>query len=252
LDDGVDAGEGIGVDFLAGFFLGGVDGSVGDDEDGLLDVVEDDEVIVDAEEEIGEMAVVAGRMGEFFGFEVADGIVGGIADGTADERGKDVRGGEADALEGLEEIFEVFERIRGRKVLSRERRIVGMFDGDLCAVGFDDGAGIGGDEGITRNAFAADDGFKEEGVASSACGSGIRTGEAFVGGDRGEVIGEEGAENGDDGNGIGRGGNGGQRLEFLEGRRVGSGVRHGGTPGGKERIIGVFGVIWAFLEVFDI
>ena len=81
---------------------------VGDDEDGFLDVVEDDELVVDAEEEVGEMAIVGWRGGEFFGLEVADGVVGGVTDSAADEGGEDGGSGESDALDGAEEIFEVF------------------------------------------------------------------------------------------------------------------------------------------------
>ena len=66
----------------------------------------------------------------------------------------------------------------------------------MVAVGFDDGAGAGGEEGVAGDAFAADDGFEEEGVvcAGPFC-------EAFVGGDGGEVVCEEGAEDGDGGAG---------------------------------------------------
>jgi hypothetical protein len=42
--------------------------------------------------------------------------------------------------------------------------------------------------------FSANDGFEEEGVGGAF-------GEAFVGGDGGEVVGEEGAVNGDGGAG---------------------------------------------------
>ena len=181
---------------------------VGDDEDGFLDVVEDDEFVVDAEEEVGEVAIVCWGGGEFFGFEVADGVVGGVTDGAADEGGEDGGGGESDALDGAEEIFEVFEGVGGGEVSSFGFRVSGfVFDGHLVAEGFDDGVGAGGEEGVAGDAFAADDGFEEEGVlgAGAFC-------EAFVGGDGGEVIGEEGAEDGDCDAAIGAG-----AAEFANG-----------------------------------
>lgn len=89
-------------------------------------------------------------------------------------------------------------------------------DGDFVAVGFDDDAGLGGDEGVARDAFATDDGFKEEGVLAPPA-----FGEAFEGGDGGEVIGQERAIDGESEVAVGRGVSGGDKgLELVEGRDV--------------------------------
>ena len=66
----------------------GREAGVGDDLDGLVDVVEDDEVGVEAEEEVGEIAVVGGGGREFFGLVIADGVIAGVADQAAGERGE--------------------------------------------------------------------------------------------------------------------------------------------------------------------
>ena len=86
-------------------------------------------------------------------------------------------------------------------------------DGDLVAVGFEDDAGFGGDEGVACDAFASHDGFEEEGVLAPPA-----FGEAFEGGDGGEVVGEEGAIDGESEVAVGRGlGGGDEGLELVEG-----------------------------------
>ncbi len=165
-DDAIDAGHRVGINLLVRppiprpACVG-----VGDDEDGFLDVVEDDEVVVDAEEEVGEVAVVARGVGKFFGLEVADGVVCREAHGTAGKAGERRGGGVALAFDGHEEVFEVFEGVGGGEVSSFGFRVSRLgFDGDVGAEGADDGFGVGGEEGVAGDAFAADDGFEEEGV----------------------------------------------------------------------------------------
>ena len=121
------------------------DCGVCDDEDGFLDVVEDDDLVVDAEEEVGEVAIVWRGVVEFFGFEVADSVVGGVSDGPADEGGEV---GEFDALDGGEEGFEFGEGVGGFEVhpgYPPPRRGY-MLDGDLVADGFDGGGGAACEE----------------------------------------------------------------------------------------------------------
>ncbi len=170
VDEGVDAGDGGvigGAQELRteGGGLSGGDVGVGDDEDGFLDVVEDDGFVIEAEEEVGEVAIIGRAGGEFFGFEVADGVVAGVADGAADEGGEGGAGGEFYAVDGGEEGFEVLEGICGGEGARGDGGIGGEgLEGDEVIVGFDEGVGGGGEEGVAGDAFAADDGFEEEGV----------------------------------------------------------------------------------------
>ncbi len=178
-----------------------------------MHVVEDDEVVVEAEDEVGEVAVVGGGVGEFFGFEVADGVIAGVADGAAEEARE---AGEMDAADGCEQGFEVAEGVGGVEGAGGGGGGggVGLFDEDFIGVGFDDLPRGGAEEGVAGDAFAADDGFEEEGVGGAG-------GEAFVGGDGGEVVGEEGAVDGDGGVGAVLVGEG---AEVVEGGDVGGDV----------------------------
>ncbi len=56
---------------------------VGDDGDGLVDVVEDDHAVVEGEAQVGQAAVVGRRIGQ--PFDVADGVVARVADRSAAE-----------------------------------------------------------------------------------------------------------------------------------------------------------------------
>jgi hypothetical protein len=61
---------------------------VGDDFDRLVHVVEDDQLAVEAEGEVGQAAVVLGGGGELFAFVVADRVVTRVADEAAGESGE--------------------------------------------------------------------------------------------------------------------------------------------------------------------
>ena len=92
------------IDALAGGVVAARAGSVridvgmGDDRHGLVDVVEDDHAIVEGEAEVRQTAIVRRRVRQ--AFDVAHGVVGGIADGAAAEarqarQGRRAIGGQA-------------------------------------------------------------------------------------------------------------------------------------------------------------
>ena len=63
--------------------VGRIDVGVGHGRDRLVDVVEDDHAVVEGEAEVGQAAVVGRRVRQ--AFDVAHGVVGGVADGAAAE-----------------------------------------------------------------------------------------------------------------------------------------------------------------------
>ena len=89
---------------------------MGDDQDGLADVVEEDHPVVEGEREVGQAAVVGRGVGQVLG--VADRVVGGVADGPADEPGE---ARQVDGPVSGEQGLEVAERVVGRGPAGRRR-----------------------------------------------------------------------------------------------------------------------------------
>ena len=78
LDQFVDAAAGIAIGGLGiggGFHIG-----VGDHFDRFVDMIEDDQLAIEAEENVGELAVIERGMGELVAFVIADEIVPGVTD----------------------------------------------------------------------------------------------------------------------------------------------------------------------------
>ncbi len=63
--------------------IGGIDVRMGDDGHGLVELVEDDHAIIESEAEIRQSAIIRRRIGQ--ALDVANGVIGGIADGTTAE-----------------------------------------------------------------------------------------------------------------------------------------------------------------------
>ncbi len=196
-DDFVDPPAGIAIGRLDS---GGADLGVGDDLDGLIDMIEDHDLAVEGEEKIGELSVVEGRGGELFALVIADRVVAGVADEAAGEGGEMLV---AEIFFGGEEFLQVGEGIGG---VEFARGLAEFLDRGFAAGDLVDRSRSGGDEAEAADFFAADHAFEEKGVLLAA--------EDFEGGDGSEVVGEELAVNGDDV----RGGGGG--LEFVEGGEI--------------------------------
>ena len=73
---------------------------VGDDFDRLVDVIEDDQLVVEAEEQIGQLPVVRRGAGELLAFVIADRVVAGVADQAAGEGGQAAGRGDSGAGAG--------------------------------------------------------------------------------------------------------------------------------------------------------
>src|SRR3954452_10179506 len=54
--------------------------------DRLVDVIEDDQLAVEAEQELGQLAIIERRLCELFALVIANGVVAGVADQAAGER----------------------------------------------------------------------------------------------------------------------------------------------------------------------
>lgn len=138
-------------------------------------MVEDDELVVEAEIKIGEFTVVFGSVWEVF--DVPNHIVSCVADGATDEGGQVGYWGDGSFSHGIREIFEWIIAIEGV-------RRFGSGMGDLVAISDDTITGADCDEGVSTNFLSADDAFEE----SCGIGSGVEQSE---GADGGQVIAEQ-------------------------------------------------------------
>ena len=205
------------VEFAAAVLVGGFDGrmvvdaDVIDSEDGFAHVIEGDDLAIEGEIEIGQVAIVAGGVGEFFGFDVADGVVACVADPAAGEVGQL---GDADEIPValLGEFGDFGEGVIGVE-LAGDRSVL---DRDGVVVGDDAGDGLSADEAVTTDAVAADDGFEQEAGGVSVVG----LDESPVGEYGGEVVGHQLAVDRHEIAGPG---------EFLEGVEIGLLTCHGGV-----------------------
>ncbi len=158
LDDGVDLEGGLAV----GSVDVAIEAAVGDDLDGVVDVVEDDHGIGEEPDGLGDADLVElGR--DDARLEVTDRVVGDVADGAAGE------GGDA----GGDDLAEA-----GELLLDGDEGVALPF---LAGAGADDAVGLGADEGVAGEALAAFDRFEEEAVGAR--------GDLEVGGDGGFEVG---------------------------------------------------------------
>ncbi len=176
--DGVgDGGEGVGqalhqlVDAPAGLAVGGLDiaveAAVGDDLDGVLEVVEDEDGVGEHEQGLGEGLRVGVGDGDAR-LEVAGDLVGEEADGAAGEAREAVLdGGQGEARELL------FDLQQG----------VGALVGTGVGATAEDAVGLGADEAVAGQPLAALDGLEEEGVVATGDFEERRYGRLEVGGD---------------------------------------------------------------------
>ena len=171
---------------------GGLDRHGAHDVDDLVDVIEDDDLVVEAEVEVREVAVIGRGAAprELVGLGVADRVVGGVADPAADhaggqdgagaslrDDGRPVRGGLAHDA----------ERVVGRALPGGRRAVAPIADRHAVAPGDDLDQRVGAEDGVAPLAVAVLDGLEEEGRR----GAFVLDDEAPVGEDGGELIGEE-------------------------------------------------------------
>ena len=110
----------------AGVFVGDLDIGmpvqigVGDDLDRLVDVIENDNLGVKPEQQIGQMPVVFGRVGEFFAFVISNRVIPGISHEPAGEIRK--LGVVVIAASG-DEAFQLMQRVRGSRILWARPRL---------------------------------------------------------------------------------------------------------------------------------
>ena len=106
-------------------------------EDRFVDVVEHHHVVKQAECQIGQSAIV-GRSGRKV-FDVADSVVAGVADCTADEGREFVEMGDADLLHLFAECFERIGDLRlfDRPRISRATVVVAATNCDAASVSLD-------------------------------------------------------------------------------------------------------------------
>jgi hypothetical protein len=137
-------------------------------------VIEDHQFEIEAEKEIGKMAIILWRIVKFFAFVIADGVVAGVSDQAAGEIGQ--AGGMKIAALG-EQLGEIVEGVGGFGFFGSPGAGV---NGRGAAGAFIDQGRGGGDEAVSGDAFAADDAFEQKGVVVAA--------KDFKGGDGGEMI----------------------------------------------------------------
>ena len=137
------------------------------DYDRLGDVVEDDHLVVEGEGQVGHVAVVGRGVGQML--DVANGVVAGVSDRSATERGQLGQMHRADRLdpaaEFLQRVFALeLPRDQRRRSAGRHARVgVGRHP---AAVGFDLEEGIDGQEAVAADLFAADHALEEAGAAA--------------------------------------------------------------------------------------
>lgn len=137
-------------------------------------MVENDELVVEAEIKIWEFTVIFWRVGKVF--DIANDVVGGVSDRATDEGWQVGHWGDGAFSYGVGEVFE------GIIAIERVRRVGSRVD-DLIAISDDTIAWTDCDEGVATNFLATDDTFEE----SSGIGSGV---EQSKGADGGQVIAE--------------------------------------------------------------
>ena len=176
---GVDPPAGLGPAMVER--RGGAVADVGEDNDieRLRDVVEDHEPVVEGEAQVGEATVVGGRVGKIL--DVADRVVGGIANHAAGERREFGNVGRA---EGGHAALEFGERIvRFERLAAAGKACAG--DGDVLSSSLEEEERIGAEKAVTPHLLAADDALKQ-----APAGAGIDAGE---GRQRRQPVGEQAA-----------------------------------------------------------
>ena len=138
--------------------------------DVVAEVVEDQDGVAEHKDGFGDGLGVGGG-GRDAGLEVADGVVGQIADGAAVEAGEAVDRGQL---------------VAGHFGLDQGQGV--DFAGGLAGAGGDYFVGVGADEAVAAHPLAALDAFQQVGVGAA--------GDFQVGGNRGFEVGVDGAADG--------------------------------------------------------
>ncbi len=123
---------------------------MGNRRDGFVNVVEDDHAIIEGEAQVGQLAVVHGRVGQ--AFHVAHGVVGGISDGPAG--GKPRQAGQVRGAVVGHLLFKQPQRVG---MLDLDGRAAGGLEDDAVAEGLEAQERAGAEEAITSDALASDD-----------------------------------------------------------------------------------------------
>ena len=135
----------------------GLGPGLGDDEDRLADVVEEDHPVEEGERQVGQAAVVGRGVGQVLG--VADRVVGGVADGPAAEPGQ---AGQVDRpVAGGSGREAPRTGRRPRRLAGRGRSSVGVID-DPAAPGLEAEERLGAEEAEPADLLAADDALEQE------------------------------------------------------------------------------------------
>ncbi len=130
---------------------------MGDDQDGLADVVEEDHPVVEGEREVGQAAVVGRGVGQVLG--VADGVVGGVADGAAGEPGQARAGGRPGTSPSRASSSRNGSSVGGP---AGDVGVERVEDADLAAPGLEPEERLGAEEAEPADLLAADDALEQE------------------------------------------------------------------------------------------
>ena len=126
---------------------------IGDDENRLANLVEDDHPIVERERHVGNVAVIVRSVGQTFG--VADDVVPGVADCPA---AKARQTGKVPGLVPCEKTLQIAQRIARLELLGAS-----LFgDDDVVAEGFDPQERIGTEKAVASDLLASHDALEEK------------------------------------------------------------------------------------------
>ena len=135
-----------------------IDVSVGDDGDGLRHVVEDDHSVVQRETEVRQAAVVRRRGRQ--AFDVANGVVPGVADRPA---GESRQAGDGRRSVSRDVLFQERQRVGVVEFLRLPAFAFRRLDLDACPEGEEAQERPGADEAVASQTLAADDALEQEG-----------------------------------------------------------------------------------------
>ena len=147
----------------------GLDVGMGDHEDRLPDVIEQDHPVIEGERQVGEVPVVGRGVGEVLG--IADRVVSGVADRPAHESRQ---AGDVHGPIGGEEALEVEERV-GRVRPGGSIRIGRVDDSDPIAPRLEPAEGLGPEEAVPADLLATRPRFRTKRMGRNARSSGRPT-----------------------------------------------------------------------------
>jgi len=129
---------------------------VGHNFDRLIHVIENDQLVVESEHQVRQLAIVLRRVRELFGFVISNRVVARIADETAGERRQI---SVAKILSFRQQMRQIRQRIARSKL---SRRFAGFPDDRIRAGRFVDETRRSSDEAISRDPFTAHDTLQQK------------------------------------------------------------------------------------------